>query len=91
MESWLPTSPPTQLTVGEHCPVQEAVSAFKILLKRVGLQARWPVLRWGSMGCQESPGWRHWRGCTPKGSHHFVTRVELQACQRVCLEEGVWL
>ena len=30
-------------------------------------------------------------GIGPKGSHHFVTRVELQACQGVCLEEGVWL
>ena len=30
-------------------------------------------------------------GISPKGSHHFVARVELQACQGVCLEEGVWL
>ena len=30
-------------------------------------------------------------GTGPKSSHHFVNRVELQACRGVGLEEGVWL
>lgn len=30
-------------------------------------------------------------GICPKGSHHFLNRVELQDCHRVSLEEGVWL
>lgn len=36
MESWLPTSPLTQLTLGEPFPVQEAVSAFKTLCESGG-------------------------------------------------------
>lgn len=36
MESWLPTSPLTQLILGEPFPVREAVSAFKTLYESGG-------------------------------------------------------
>lgn len=98
MESWLPTSPLTQLTLGEHCSVQEAVSAFKILLKNSRLGANAEM---GEREVSREPGVEALEGMHtqaslalgigPKGSHHFVTRVELQAFQGVCLEEGVWL